>query len=146
VYPLGTVLLCENGHEVCETIRDLTRADINGSVIYNDLWPTATGVGKWRPGQTPPKFCEPMPPLKCWCGGSYMDYHDGKFKSTRPNDLTRQQLKALMIEFIATEPNNDKDDWYMTSRGMAERILTNFAESLGINLEETSSATLGKLP
>ena len=55
--------------------------------------------------------------------------------------MTKKELAAKMKQFIADQPDYDKDDWYVTSQGAAEHVLTNFAEFLGITLEEKSSTT-----
>src|ERR1035437_4365434 len=96
IHPAGTVVLCKNGHEVCEILRDLYRGDTH----YFDA------VGKWRSDQVPAKYADPLP-LKCWCGEPYFYTASGRFEHTRPNDLTRKDLAAAMKEFIATSPNND---------------------------------------
>jgi len=124
----GTIILCENKHEVCEVLRNITRGDMDYS----------TAIGNWRSDQIPAKKGDQLP-LKCWCGGIYFSAILRKFEYTRSNDLTRKELADLMKEFISLQPNNDKDDWYVSSQGAADSIITNFAEFLGIKLEEQSS-------
>lgn len=58
--------------------------------------------------------------------------------------MTKKELAQKMREFIAGQPDYDRDDWYVSSKGAADAILTQFAEFLGINLEEQSSATTTK--
>ena len=52
--------------------------------------------------------------------------------------MTPEELTALMTEYIATQANDDKDDWYATSRSQASVILNGFARFLrdkGIQIE-----------
>ena len=55
--------------------------------------------------------------------------------------MTKKELAAKMKEFIALQDSHNKDDWYVTDQGAAEYVLTQFAEHLGISLEEKSSTT-----
>ena len=50
--------------------------------------------------------------------------------------MTKKELKQKMLEYIALQSDNDKDDWYTTSQNTARCILEEFAESLNIDLNE----------
>lgn len=131
--PVGTVVLCENGHAVCEVIRDLHKGDTNYS----------THVGKWREGQTPAQVGQLLP-LRCKCGGVYFNDPLKRFPYTLGPEIALTTLVSQMNQFIADQPSNDRDDWYVSSQEAAESIITQFAEYLGITLEEKSSATTTK--
>ena len=49
--------------------------------------------------------------------------------------MTKKELQAKMEEFIAQQDDHNRDDWYLSSRGMAIHVLTEFADHLGIKLE-----------
>ena len=55
--------------------------------------------------------------------------------------MTKKELAAKMKAFIELQSDTDKDDWYVSSKGAADAILTQFAEFIGVSLEEQSSTT-----
>ena len=52
--------------------------------------------------------------------------------------MTKKELAEKMKAFIAAQSNDDKDEWYVSSQGAADHVLTQFAESLGITLEDNT--------
>lgn len=74
LHDVGTVVMCENGHEVCDIVKPLYRGDFNYSHKFQ----------YWRPKQKIPTKGEPFP-LRCWCGSIYLDGNmsAGCFKFTR---------------------------------------------------------------
>lgn len=54
--------------------------------------------------------------------------------------MTKKELIAKMKEFIELQSTN-KDEWYISNKGMAEQVLTEFAEHIGISPEDVSSNT-----
>ena len=61
----GTIILCTNGHEVAEVLRDLYFGEMH--------WTDA--IGKWREGQSAPKLGDPQPIL-CHCGAPYFEHDE----------------------------------------------------------------------
>ena len=64
MHAAGTIILCEDGHEVAEVLRDLHLGDYDYS----------TAIGNFRPEQTEPKLGAPLP-LKCYCGAVWFKNH-----------------------------------------------------------------------
>ncbi len=64
-YAKGKIILCENGHEVADVLRDLHRGDEGYS----------TAFGNYRQNQRQPKVGEKLP-LMCYCGGVWFDKHE----------------------------------------------------------------------
>lgn len=96
-----------------------------------DLWYIVGGAL----GAESPEQCSRASPL--W--KKLVDRADRDAKRRNSNIEVNAQLidlAAKMKEFISLQADNDKDDWYVSSQGAADCILTNFAEFLGINLEE----------
>jgi hypothetical protein len=49
--------------------------------------------------------------------------------------MNKKELKAIMEEILANECDHDRDDWYCTSREVAEYGLKLLADKLNIELE-----------
>jgi hypothetical protein len=49
--------------------------------------------------------------------------------------MNKKELKAIMEEILANESDHDRDDWYCTSREVAEYGLKLLADKLNIELE-----------
>jgi hypothetical protein len=63
--PQGTVILCADGHEVAELLRELHLGELH--------WTDA--IGRWRDGQSVPKLGAPQP-LLCHCGAPYFEHDE----------------------------------------------------------------------
>lgn len=46
--------------------------------------------------------------------------------------MTKKELAERIAAFIATQSDNDKDAWYMTSREGAQHFLGEFAKFLNV--------------
>lgn len=57
--------------------------------------------------------------------------------------LDKQKFVEEMNKFIS-DADTKKDDWYVSEQSMASRILTQFAEHLGITLDELESLSKPK--
>lgn len=92
VHPVGTIILCENHHAVCEVIKDLYRGDLN----YSE------SIGNWKEGQTPAQRGQELP-LRCYCGGIYFGGPGRKifqhyvlpYQGRKANDNPRLPIKAM---------------------------------------------------
>lgn len=58
----GAVILCADGHEVCDVVMDLHKGDTGYSKAF----------ANWRSGQTIPKKGDPLP-LLCFCGQPWFE-------------------------------------------------------------------------
>jgi hypothetical protein len=57
--------------------------------------------------------------------------------------MTKKELIAKMKEFIELQLTH-KDEWYISDKGIAEHVLTQFAEHIGISPEAiTTTAEQG---
>jgi len=64
VHQPGEIVLCEQGHEVCDVIGKIHIGDVG----YSEM------VGNWRSNQIPAKKGDPVP-LRCWCNAPYFNHH-----------------------------------------------------------------------
>lgn len=53
--------------------------------------------------------------------------------------MTKKELAKKMNEFLATQNSTDKDEWWGTDQCLKGSVLEEFAEFIGITLEEDFS-------
>lgn len=61
MHPAGTVVLCEDDHEVCDIVRDIHKGDAD----------YASAFANWRGNQQEPEVGQPLPIL-CRCGAEWL--------------------------------------------------------------------------